>query len=579
MAHHRHQGGPPPNKPPIPSYASKVSGAPPLKQKLFPVFVDPLDGHLALLPVHPREHLVELVNPKAIAYNIPKTSLVSGFTAAARSTHSTLIASLTDLVADMAIISSRVFVKDHHTRVEIVYHEALDAALVSTTPVLFNNITIPPLSSTIDYIITKLFISNFQFQSSNDLGPGLCTWIKDLIEGEKEMGKVIKIEVPLRPSSDGIHSPDHHVYVYVKGTRTPEDVSLGHTHELPGHQKTPVSITWSNPSGPPFCNYCKTKGHLIGTCVHRLSVLCAKCNVQGHHQTQCEIFSERDRKAAKGKGREIGPIASVAIRGAAASNISAGASSSGYIPTAVGPSSSTSSIISSTSIISSAMATASSTLPAPAAFDLLLAANAAGTTSSSSSSPPFFSPSILVSTHITDDTLLPEMVSQSNTEESVVSPEVILCTPENEMFPTFSDGQAKEILALTDYTRKGKENKGKAARNDYNKRVIESSSDSASTPVFMVRETRTNHNPKLIKRGKTQDVHTTYVSSSSQSTFDEPSLYPRSPGESQVFVKQKVGFMKTMQKSMKKAVSNIVSPPTSSPSQRTRSRTPFTPRS
>ncbi|KAF9898290.1 hypothetical protein EC991_000347, partial [Linnemannia zychae] len=161
-----------------------------------------------------------------------------------------------------------------HTRVEIVYHEAMDAALVSTTPVLFNNVPIPPLSSTVDYIITKIYITNFQFQSSDDLGPGLCNWIKDLVQDKKKMGKVIKIEIPLRPSTDGLHSPDHQVNVYVKGSLTPEEAELGHTHELPGHQKAPVSISWSNPSGPPFCNYCKTEGHTIGTCAHRLSVLC-----------------------------------------------------------------------------------------------------------------------------------------------------------------------------------------------------------------------------------------------------------------------------------------------------------------
>ncbi|KAF9908718.1 hypothetical protein EC991_009528, partial [Linnemannia zychae] len=78
----------------MPSYASKVSGPLPPKQQLLPVFVDPTEGHLALVPARPREHLAELVNPKAVAYNIPKPALISGFTAAARATHSTLIKSL-----------------------------------------------------------------------------------------------------------------------------------------------------------------------------------------------------------------------------------------------------------------------------------------------------------------------------------------------------------------------------------------------------------------------------------------------------------------------------------------------------
>ncbi|KAF9118286.1 hypothetical protein BGW39_001313, partial [Mortierella sp. 14UC] len=68
------------------------------------------------------------------------------------------------------------------------------------------------------------------FQSSTDLDTNLAIWVKHLIETEKEMSKVIKIEVPLYRSTNGIHLPGHQVIAYVNGNRTPEDVGLAKSH-------------------------------------------------------------------------------------------------------------------------------------------------------------------------------------------------------------------------------------------------------------------------------------------------------------------------------------------------------------
>ncbi|KAG0372222.1 hypothetical protein BGX24_000543 [Mortierella sp. AD032] len=115
------------------------------------------------------------------------------------------------------------------------------------------------------------------------------------------MGKVIKIEVPLYRSIYGIHLPGHQGIAHVKGNRTLEDVGIAKSHDLPGHQKAPIIINWSYTTGPPFCNYCKSEGHLIGTSAHRLSVLCGSCNAKGHFETQYGRLSDGDRKADKGK--------------------------------------------------------------------------------------------------------------------------------------------------------------------------------------------------------------------------------------------------------------------------------------
>ncbi|KAH7042896.1 hypothetical protein BKA57DRAFT_440925 [Linnemannia elongata] len=86
-------------------------------------------------------------------------------------------------------------------RIELVYHEVIDAVKVSTTPIVIKkNCTpplkktaYPPLSSTIDFTVTKIMFSEYQFHTSGDAGDNLCVWVKNLLEIEKPMGKVISI--------------------------------------------------------------------------------------------------------------------------------------------------------------------------------------------------------------------------------------------------------------------------------------------------------------------------------------------------------------------------------------------------
>ncbi|KAF9118357.1 hypothetical protein BGW39_001253, partial [Mortierella sp. 14UC] len=144
---------------------------------------------------------------------------------------------------------------------EIVYHEQLDAARLSTTPIVCQNQAIRPLTSIMDYTITKIIFSEFQFQSSADLGDDLQVWVPNLLEVTKQLGKVILIQIPLLPTPEGDHAPGHQVFAYVKGDISPEAAGLERTHLLPHHQKNPIRLQWMG--GPLYCNYCKGEDHSI----------------------------------------------------------------------------------------------------------------------------------------------------------------------------------------------------------------------------------------------------------------------------------------------------------------------------
>lgn len=85
--------------------------------------------------------------------------------------------------------------------------------------------------------------SEYQFHTSGDAGDNLCVWVKNLLEIEKPMGKVISIQIPMRSSPKGFQVPNHQVFVYVKGNTTPKAAGLGRQHFLPLHQRNPVKCT------------------------------------------------------------------------------------------------------------------------------------------------------------------------------------------------------------------------------------------------------------------------------------------------------------------------------------------------
>lgn len=299
-SHHPQDGDPPALS--LPSYASKaaLTNSTP-SPKLISVFNDPTDGHLAKIVPMQKGARVELVNPNAIAYMAPNTTPVGDFLDAVVATHKTLIEA--SKVA-MPIISINAFnCPDKQRRIEVVYHERLDAATLSTKPIAFKGTPHYPLSSNMDYIITKLIFSNYQFQSSLDTGDLLYQRVIDFVQTKKKMGKVIRIEIPTFPSSKAIFAPTHLFYVYVKGVYTPEDVSMERTLMIPHHQKAPIRIQWAG--SPPFCNYCRQDGHILNRCPSRLSLIFYKCKAAGHVAHQCSRFSERDSKASKAIDVEV----------------------------------------------------------------------------------------------------------------------------------------------------------------------------------------------------------------------------------------------------------------------------------
>ncbi|KAK3827328.1 MAG: hypothetical protein J3R72DRAFT_426237 [Linnemannia gamsii] len=191
------------------------------------MFTDPDDGHLAADATAPtRARLEDLVNPNAISYIIPRAISAGAFSDAVRSTHSALFKTHED-TTPLPILSNVTYPCADGTnhRIEIVYHESLDATIVSTTPILLDGKQYVPLSSTVSHIITRFIFMDYQFLSSLDFGVRLeqfCSWY---FEDFKKMGKVIKIEIPLFPTPNGNYEARSQFAVYVKSDKTAVDSS------------------------------------------------------------------------------------------------------------------------------------------------------------------------------------------------------------------------------------------------------------------------------------------------------------------------------------------------------------------
>ncbi|KAF9541636.1 hypothetical protein EC957_002877, partial [Mortierella hygrophila] len=255
---HQHRDGDPPSQPlpsigspPSPTYASKAAGIRNMhKLKLHPVFTDPAEGHLAATALAPKgARLGDLVNPRAVAYIVPRTISPGAFSDAARSTHSTLFQAHSDL-DPFHIISNMAYpcADGVHHRIEIVYHESLDPIILSTTPIMYEGTKYAPLSSTISHIITRFVFTDYQFQSSLDFGVPLeqfCSWY---FEDTMKMGKVIKIEIPMFPTPNGNYEARSQFTVYVKSDKTAEDCKIGRLLSLGSRQKAPCRISWMGAS-------------------------------------------------------------------------------------------------------------------------------------------------------------------------------------------------------------------------------------------------------------------------------------------------------------------------------------------
>ncbi|KAG0247975.1 hypothetical protein BGZ95_008281, partial [Linnemannia exigua] len=150
--------------------------APP-QLKVLKVFEDPLDAHLTYLYPPPKAlRPTELVNPKAIAYHVPKGITIGVFKDAIKRTHAKLIKDAGAEVEWPIICGVSHRLGDGSFRMEIVCHEKLDDVRLSTTPIVCQKQAFRPLTSNMDYTITKIIFSEFQFQSSADLGQDLRAW-------------------------------------------------------------------------------------------------------------------------------------------------------------------------------------------------------------------------------------------------------------------------------------------------------------------------------------------------------------------------------------------------------------------
>ncbi|KAF9111579.1 hypothetical protein BGW39_004320, partial [Mortierella sp. 14UC] len=264
LTQHRDGGPPPPQllppigPPPSPSYADAATGNKSIhKPKLNIAFIDPTEGHLAAAALAPKGARVgDLVNPRAVAYIVPKTVSPGAFSDAARTSHQALIESVEDLIPSAILNNNSYMCADNiHRRIELVYHELLDPATVSTLPVTLDNQQYVPLSSITDYLVTRFVFVDYHFQSSQDFGDNLVNFCKWYFETTKKMGKVLKVEIPLFPTPNGNYEARSQFAVYVKCDKTPEENKIDRQLSLGNRQKTPCRISWMGAS--PFCNYCK----------------------------------------------------------------------------------------------------------------------------------------------------------------------------------------------------------------------------------------------------------------------------------------------------------------------------------
>lgn len=508
---HPQDGDPP--APPPPSYASKAANtnnAP--SPKLISVFNDPTDGHLAKIAPSHNGARVELVNPKAIAYMVPNTTPVGDFLDAIVATHKKLIeaSKLT-----MPIISINAYNSpDKQRRIEVVYHERLDAATLSTTPITFKGTPHFPLSSNMDYFITKLIFSNYQFQSSLDTGDLLHQRVINFVQ-TKKMGKVIRIEIPTFPTSKEILAPTHLFYVYVKGVYTPEDVSMERTLMIPHHQKAPVRIQWAGST--PFCNYCRKDGHILNRCPSRLSLICYKCKATGHIAYQCRRFSERDSKASKGKE----PVRDPSVVMSTSSS-----TSSSSFPQSTAPGTTTSSAKSSEVV--------PETIPS----------SPVPNTSSGVDEVHVHSSSFNFTPEIANFKFTPSPMAPSHTSPSST----------NEELPPVTASQAAAMAALdVDVASTQTPNKP-------NKRQVDKVSSSSAQSVRSARSTfsvRSTRSSKSLKGRRAHYVHSR-KNPNSEYPDDHSSVYTSSPTLSQVFEVPPPSTQNGLLTSMKKVVSQAL---------------------
>ncbi|KAF9944696.1 hypothetical protein BGZ70_004417 [Mortierella alpina] len=175
------------------------------------------------------------------------------------------------------------------------YHDqVVTNEVASVTPLIVNGVADPPMSSSVNYIVTRFAVQCFFFRNDTRNFEETLEFAEEFVE-EYDMGAVIKIEVP-RFRYGRRQAYRNEFIFYTKSTRA-ADSRIPRSRKFPSHQDIPVMIGWIG--APAFCTYCKKDGHFNEDCVERLSKICNSCHAPGHVSTLCSRFGERDRKAAR----------------------------------------------------------------------------------------------------------------------------------------------------------------------------------------------------------------------------------------------------------------------------------------
>ncbi|KAG0196157.1 hypothetical protein BGX28_010503 [Mortierella sp. GBA30] len=132
-------------------------------------------GHLAIPPKRNAKPN-DLVNPYAIAYLIPK---IISLGLAADIAFETFDSHVDNPIGCCNSFPSNI---PNYHRVEIAYHPDLDPAMVSTIPLSYKGEDYPPMSSTVEYIITRFVIAGFSFRMSTSLQRDLTGFCREIAE-------------------------------------------------------------------------------------------------------------------------------------------------------------------------------------------------------------------------------------------------------------------------------------------------------------------------------------------------------------------------------------------------------------
>ncbi|KAF9922632.1 hypothetical protein FBU30_007241 [Linnemannia zychae] len=148
------------------------------KPRMYMVFSNPIDGNLTARALTSKgARLEDVKNLSAVVFVIPKAASWTSFLDAIWTTHVQFFTEHEDVISFLILSNSTFPCTDGiNQHIEVVFFEDLNSAVVSTTPIMFENKEYEPLSANCHDVIIRFIITDFYFQSFRDLREDLETF-------------------------------------------------------------------------------------------------------------------------------------------------------------------------------------------------------------------------------------------------------------------------------------------------------------------------------------------------------------------------------------------------------------------